>query len=117
MSRLGWHLGAFVLGALVSVGSVMVHRRAIDGVPTGLILVVVTTLMLARALRDRGDGRLASTYAFGWLVVLGYFLLGRPEGDYVIASDLRGYGLLVTGLVMVVVAIVSLGAPRRRPLA
>ncbi len=35
-------------------------------------------------------------------------VLGRPEGDFALASDLRGYGLMATGIVLVVVGLVGL---------
>ena len=35
-------------------------------------------------------------------------VIGRPEGDYVVAADFTGYGLLVGGLSLLVVGVVSL---------
>jgi hypothetical protein len=41
--------------------------------------------------------------------VLGTALAGRPEGDYVLASDRAGYVMMATGFALVVLGITSLG--------
>ncbi|HET6626810.1 MAG TPA: hypothetical protein VFG63_10510, partial [Nocardioidaceae bacterium] len=55
---------------------------------------------------------LATSYAAGWLVPFGFVLSGRAEGDYAVASDLRGYGLVLGALVVLVIGITAL-SPRR----
>jgi len=57
--------------------------------------------------------RTAASYVVGWLVVLAVAVDGRPEGDYVLASDLAGYALLAAGFGLVLVGIVSLAGGRR----
>jgi hypothetical protein len=47
----------------------------------------------------------------GWLTVLAIALLGRPEGDWVIAADWHGYTLLGSGLVFLTYAVGTV--PRR----
>ncbi len=117
MRRLSAHLAALLLGAAVGVASVAVHRDLLAGLPAGLVFTAVVTLYVAWVLRRfMTTGRFAASYSLGWLVVLGYVLLGRPEGDFVLAADLEGYGLIAVGLGLVVVLVSSLtgrvAAPR-----
>ena len=56
--------------------------------------------------------RTAASYAVGWLAVLAVAVTGRPEGDFVLGSDLDGYALLVGSLGLVVVGIVSFAGGR-----
>jgi hypothetical protein len=51
-------------------------------------------------------------YVAGWLAVLAVALLGRPEGDYVIANDVRGWAMILGGLGLVVLGVVSLALQR-----
>jgi hypothetical protein len=109
--RLLGHAGALVLGAAVGVASVAVHRDQVAGFPAGLVFVAVVSVCVAWALRlVFPAGRFAASYCLGWLVVLGYVVAGRPEGDFAIAGDLPGYGLLVVALVMVAAMVSSLVA-------
>jgi len=83
VSRIEWRTDALVL-------------------PWGLVLAVAAsgaTVLLGRSV-SRGTGFLA---AAGWVVGAAILVLGRPEGDYVIASDYLGYGFLLcaTGVVVV----------------
>ncbi|QNN51712.1 DUF6113 family protein [Nocardioides mesophilus] len=102
-------LGALVLGAVVSVAALLVHREG------GLVLLLAVAASLATGLRLRlaDHPAPAAAYSLGWLVVLGIALAGRPEGDWAVGSDLAGYALMGTGLVLVVVGISAL--PGRRP--
>jgi hypothetical protein len=36
----------------------------------------------------------------GWLAALTWLLLGRPEGDFVVANDFLGWGLLAGGVIV-----------------
>lgn len=116
--RLLVHAAALLVGAAVSVASVTVHRSVVAGVPLGVVLALVTSFATAWAMHDLLT-RLASSYAVGWLVPFGLVLAGRAEGDYAVASDLRGYLLVAAAFVLVVVGIVSLSprdsSPRARP--
>ena len=110
------HVVALVLGVAVGVASLAVHRDELGGFPAGLLLVAVTSVYVGWALRRFGaTGRVAASYCLGWLAVLTYVLVGRPEGDFVIAADVDGYTLIGVGLVVVVLlvsALVGRGAPR-----
>ena len=109
MIRLLGLLGSLLLGAAVGVASVAVHRDLVAGFPAGLVFVAVVSVYVAWALRlVFPGGRFAASYCLGWLVVLGYVVAGRPEGDFAIASDLEGYGLIVVALVMVAALVTSL---------
>ncbi len=104
------HAAALLLGALVALASVAVHRSAF---PLGLLLAVVTTYAVPWWLLRSTRPRTAATYVAGWLVVFGFVVTGRPEGDYAIAQDVKGLTLMLAGLGLVVVGVVSL--TRTRP--
>jgi hypothetical protein len=103
------HAAALVLGLLVSLASVAVHRSAF---PLGLALAVVTTYAVAWWLLRSAHPRTATTYVAGWLAAFAVVLRGRPEGDFVLAQDLKGVLLMVAGLGLV--AIAAAGLPGRR---
>ena len=103
------HAAALVLGLLVSLASVAVHRSAF---PLGLVLALVTTYAVAWWLLRSAHPRTATTYVAGWLSVLALVLRGRPEGDFALAQDLKGVLLAVAGLGLV--AIGAAGLPGRR---
>jgi hypothetical protein len=93
-----------LLGAAVAIGALAVHRML---VPAGLVLALGTTFGTAWWLRAT-VGRAAVLYVAGWLAVLVVAVVGRPEGDYVIANDIRGWCMLAAALGLVVVGLVSL---------
>lgn len=95
----------FLLGAAVGLGTVALHDY-----PWGLGLGVVTTAATMVALSPGWWSRLA--FAFGWVAVLGFAVAPRPEGDYLVSSDLDGYLLLAVGMVVLVTGVV--GVVRRR---
>jgi peptidoglycan/LPS O-acetylase OafA/YrhL len=91
---------------------VTVHRGLL---PLGLLLALAATFALPwRLLRSRVP-RTATSYAVGWLAVLLLALVGRPEGDYVVASDLPGYVLVAAGLGLVAVGVLGVAGPRPDP--
>jgi len=104
------HAGVLVLGAVVALASVVVHRADALGLPVGLGLAVLASVSGAWWLRRSGVPRTAATYGLGWLAVLAGALVGRPEGDYVLAGDVSGYTLMGTGFVLVAVGVTSLAA-------
>lgn len=117
--RLLWHLGALLVGAAVALASVAVHRSVVLGSvpldpPMGLLLALATSFCVPWALRQSAP-RLASSYALGWLVLFGVVVAGRPEGDFAIAGDLPGYALMGAGFLLVIVAGLSFGSPRKPP--
>lgn len=97
-----------LLGAAVAIGALAVHRML---VPAGLVLALGATFATAWWLRAT-VGRATVLYVAGWLAVLAVAVVGRPEGDYVIANDIRGWTMLAAGLGMVVVGLVSLAGSR-----
>ena len=113
--RLLLHAAAVLIGAAIAVAAVVVHRSVVLGIPYGVLLALATTLATMWALRDLLPG-LAASCSAGWLMVFGFALFGKPEGDYVVATDLRGYAMIVGALVVVAVGVSSL-ARRRAPSA
>ncbi len=98
------HLGCVLLGAAVAAAALLVHRSA---PPLGLLLALTVSVAVPwRLLRSRRS-RTAGSYVVGWLAVCGVAVIGRPEGDYLIADDLQGWSLVGAGLVLVVVGVVS----------
>ena len=108
------HLVALVGGAAVAVAAVGVHRAMVQAFPIGLLLAVLASLVSAWAARALLP-TLAVAYSAGWLVVFGFALAGQPEGDYVVANDLRGYALIAVAFVLVVLGVGSLSSRRPGP--
>lgn len=104
--RLGIAIGVLVLGFLVGLAAVAVHPWT-----WGLLLAAAATLVTAYALPPGWVTRLP--YAAGWIapVVLG--MVPRPEGDYAIAGDAHGYGLVAVGMVLIVLTTATLPLGRR----
>lgn len=78
-------------GAVSGVTAVAFHREA-----WGWVLAVVGA---SAALLAVPPGWLRSGFGLGWVAALLLAAMGRGEGDWVIGSDLAGYGLLGAGLV------------------
>lgn len=72
-------------------------------VPWGLLLAVAASAA-AVVLARRLTRALGFAAAGGWILGLGALLSGRPEGDYVIASDLLGIAFMVLATVSVLAA-------------
>lgn len=104
------HLACFVVGAAVALAAVLEHRSAF---PFGLVLALATTFAVPWWLLASTRPRTAASYVMGWLVVLGLVVVGRPEGDYALASDTAGYAMLGAGFLLVVVGIVAIAGGRR----
>jgi hypothetical protein len=118
-SRVVSLLAAFLLGAVVALAATAVHRvdSRVGGVvlPWGLALGLATSLLAGLAARDLLGQAGGVCLAAGWLSLFGWLTLGRPEGDFVIASDALGWAMLILGLVtMAVLFAVSLGRPAGR---
>jgi hypothetical protein len=96
---------ATLIGAATAIAALAVHRSG----PAWLVLAVAASVAVAWGLRSTGTPRLGAAYCVGWLVVLGFALAGRPEGDYVLAGDTAGYVMMATGFALVVLGITSLG--------
>lgn len=104
------HVAAFVLGAVVALAAVAVHR---SWFPLGLALAVAASVLTPARFAASRHPRTAASYVAGWLVVFALVMLGRPEGDYAIAADVDGYTMMATGLVLVLVALVGFTGSRR----
>lgn len=113
---------ALLLGATVAVSAVVLHRAVVDlggfSVPWGAVLGVGGSVVVSL-----GVGSLTraawpvAAYGIGWCAAVVLLLAGRPEGDYLVAGDGRGWGFLVGGaLAMVSVTLLGvLAAPTRVP--
>ena len=110
MRRLG-HAGLGLLCLLVGAGSglaaVAVHRE-----PWGWALGVGAAVAAVVALPPTWWGRLA--FCLGWAAAVVRLSLARPEGDYLVGADLRGYGLLGVAFVLTLVGVVGLARGRAR---
>lgn len=102
---LGFVVVAALIGMATGVAAIALHRSG----PGWLTLAVAASLGVAWALRSGGTPRLGASYCVGWLVVLGFALAGRREGDYVVAGDTAGHVMMATGFALVVLGITSLG--------
>ncbi len=107
------HVAVAVLGGGVALSAVAVHRTIGLGLPLGLLLAYTGSLGTAWWLRTSRRPRLAVSYAGGWLVVVGLAMLGRPEGDYALAADVRGYLMSGASLGVLGIAFSALAAPAR----
>ena len=106
------HAGSLLLGALVALAAVGVHRSLF---PLGVLLAVATTWAVPWwQLRSRWP-RTAASYCLGWLGMFAVVVAGRPEGDYAVAGDLAGYALMAAGFGLVVGVVALAGFSRRRP--
>jgi hypothetical protein len=102
------HFGALLLGALVALAAVGVHRTVAAGLPVGLVLAGGASLYTAWHLRRSAVPRAAASYCLGWVLLLGLVLVGRPEGDFALASDADGYALMGVGLLLAAFGVTAL---------
>ena len=105
------HAGCVLLGVLVALAAVGVHRSLF---PLGVLLAVAATWAVPWWQLRSPWPRTAASYCLGWLGMFAVVVAGRPEGDYALAGDLAGYSLMAAGFALVVVGIVSLGRSSRR---
>ncbi len=101
--------GALLLvGALTAAATVVSHELWWS--------LPLATAGLAASYVAVGPGWLTRLpIALGCTAVVGIALQPRPEGDYLVLSSTRGYLLLGLTLVALVVALVTLPRPHRRP--
>jgi hypothetical protein len=99
-----------LLGAGTAVATIAVHELT-WGLPLGAAATAATLVALPPGWWSR------LPFALGWTVLVGWSLAPRPEGDYVISSDVRGYALVGLALLVLVVGIATLPrpVPRRAP--
>lgn len=98
--------GLLVVGLATGLASVALHQLW-----WGLLLSVLATATTMFALPAGWWSRLP--FALGWVGVVGWLTVPRPEGDYAIAGDANGYALLAGALVVFVTGVATL--PRRVP--
>jgi len=91
---------ALLVGSAAGVCAIAIHRSL-----PGLVLGVGTALVAMWTLR-LWQPHAATLFAAGWLVPLLGAVSGRAEGDYAVSSDLLGWLLIVSGLVVVVTGII-----------
>jgi hypothetical protein len=107
MRLLGYAL-SLALGLAAGVAAIAVHQT-LPGLLLGAVAAVFTIWTLRLWLP-----RAATVFAAGWLVPLVAAVAGRREGDYAVASDLQGWLLIATGLVVLITGI-AWGRPFRGP--
>lgn len=106
MRRPAAAVGLLVVGAATGVATLAVHSR-----PWGLPLAVLATLAALLALPRGWWSRVP--LVVGWLAPVGAAVLGRPEGDVVLAQDPSGWAVVLLGVALLVVAVGSAPPPRR----
>lgn len=100
-------LGLLLLGAVVGLSAAWAHSRW-WALALGAAATVAAELAAPR-------GLLRIAYAAGWVAAATYFLLARPEGDFVVGSDGIGYTFLALGLLVVVLALATIPPRHRLP--
>lgn len=98
-------LALLPLGVAVGLATVVLHSAW-----WSLGLAVLATVVTVYAVPAGWWGRLS--FAVGYVGVVGYLTSPRPEGDYLISGDLRGYALLGLATVVLVVSLGTLPRPR-----
>ena len=101
-------LGCVLLGSVLAIATTAVHATW-WGLPLGLSATAATLV----ALPPRGWFR--APYAVAWMLTVGGLSFPRPEGDYVISSDARGYVLLGSAVLLPLWAILSTARPAGPP--
>ncbi len=103
-----WRVPVAVLCLALGVG-VGTLAVAVHGLAVGSVLLVLATAATAYALPGGFSTRLA--FGAGWLAVAFYASRPRPEGDYLVAADARGYTLLASGVVLLLFCTTTLRRP------
>lgn len=91
---------AAVVGAVLCVAGLVVHRHVAGPVPWGLVLALGTVLVTLRAAALVGGTAAAVVLAVSYGAVLLLTMSSRPEGDYLVAADALGYSFLLGSLVV-----------------
>ena len=93
-------------GAVTAVAAVALHDLV-----WGFVLAAAATSVTVAALPPGWWSRLA--FVVGWVAMVGWLTVPRPEGDYLISQDWQGYGVLAVGMVLLVVGVATLPRPAR----
>ena len=99
-------LGLLAVGAVVGTATVWLHQ-----LPWGLALGLAAASVTAYALPPGWATRLA--FVLGWVAMVGWMTIPRPEGDYLVSENWQGYTLLAYGMVLLVTGVATLPRPRR----
>jgi hypothetical protein len=100
----GLVVAAVLIGAIVAVLALGVHRDGGSGRPWGLLLAVAGSAAASVLLSVVSDSRgVVLGYGLGWGAVVLVALTGRPEGDYLVAADALGWGFVLAGCGAVVI--------------
>ncbi len=99
-------LALLVLGGSASLSAALVHQRW-----WGLMLGLGAAALTTRAL-PAGGWRLA--FVLGWLGTIGYLVLPRSEGDYLVPGNPAGWALLGGSFVLFLVALATVARPVAR---
>lgn len=116
--RVALVLAALALGAGVGLLALAVHREGGASVPWGLVLACAASAAGSVGLQTLGAGPAVLTgYGAGWCLLVLTVLVGRPEGDYLVSGDARGWGFLLvaSGSVLVATVVGVVTASARRP--
>lgn len=97
-------VACLVGGGATAVASVLVH-----GTWWGLALALAATAATVVALPGGWWRRLS--FAVGWSVMVAVLAPERPEGDYLVAANARGYVLLGAAVAVLVSGMVGLRRP------
>ncbi|MBJ7356005.1 hypothetical protein [Nocardioides sp.] len=95
-------------GAVTGVAAVAVHQRW-WGLTLAAVAVAATVLTLPGGWWSR------LPFSLGFAAVLGLAITPRPEGDYLVPGNVRGYVLLAVGILAVLIAVATLPRPGRLP--
>jgi len=106
-ARVAAALGLLVVGAATGLAAVAVHQLT-WGLPLGIVATVVTLAALPPGWWAR------LPFALGFTGFLGWIVTPQPEGGYAISTDWRGYALVGTGLLVLVLGIATLPRPAPR---
>lgn len=102
--------GAFLLfaaGAVTALGTVAVHQSW-----WALLLGLAATAAALVAIGRGWTTRLP--YGLGWAGLVAWVAPKRPEGDYVLASDLAGYAVVGAAAAVLVWSLGTLPRPNPR---
>lgn len=90
---------SLLLGALVGLVSAFSSLHTVGGLWVGVAATTLAGLALSFLLADAWSSSAAPIAAgTGWLLCVGYFAAGRPEGDVVVPGSAQGYAFLLLGL-------------------
>ncbi|MGL5826175.1 MAG: DUF6113 family protein [Nocardioides sp.] len=100
LARLAAVLAGLLAGVLTSLATIALHR-------SWWWLACAAVITTAALIRMPLGGWLRMPFAGGWVIVVVGAMVGRPEGDYVLAAEPHGYVVLLGGVAVLVGATVT----------